>query len=124
MAARPTRRTGEPLSQVGGVSGGTGIVYLGHQLGGSGGLILTYLAPLIAFLIGYALYRWDAWAAAREEAQAIAKLSREIEETLQVPGLTDEERVELIRGRAALRLQAARQRMASVRLTLEVSAHT
>ncbi|GAB3852213.1 hypothetical protein GCM10027610_080100 [Dactylosporangium cerinum] len=118
MSRAGGRTAGETVSQIAGISGGTGLIYLGQQLGGHWGTTLTYLSPVLSWALGYGLFRWNSWSDQRTKQRALRDLEKEIEGYLNTPDITEQEKQDLRKGLADLKLHAGRLGIERVRLLL------
>ena len=119
MTREIKRTSGESISGFAGVSGGTGLVYFGKQLGGGWGTTLVYLSPFICWALAYGLFRWNDWADQRARQRALHGLEEEIGKLLAGDDLSAAEKGELKRALAELKLHAGRQGIERVRVLLD-----
>lgn len=115
-------RTGETLSRAAGVSGGTGLVFVGQTTGGTWGAVITYLSPAMGYLIGYALLRWNAWADRRQRQRAMIEFEKDVNDALASPALSEAQKQGLLDGLAQIKVAAAMASLERVRISIQASA--
>ena len=108
-----------PASGFAGATSGTGLIYLGFQIGGIWGTILVYSSPLIGWGLAYGVYRWNEWVDRRTEQRAMRELDQQIAPLLSGDDLSDAEKAELKRAVAELKLHAGHRSIERVRILLD-----